>query len=267
MFQNLFGVFIAMASMLIASQASAQNAVSGELAQKRADEQEINNGTNPTLLTTISGIQYQHNQINSKLSTGTWEAFVRIPFGVEKRMAFEFTAPYASGTLDTSFGGGDIALKFVHVTNIETTWGAAYAAELFLDTAERTDIGYGETVLEFSAFYARFLEDGSIFAPAWVQLVGLEGNNPSGIDINQSTIDFYYVPKLANPNFFMTLDPALTYDWERDTGFASLQVTMGMLTGKAFGGDSQIFIKPGIYAGINRPLDFSFQIGFKVLNF
>lgn len=65
----------------------------------------------------------------------------------------------------------------------------------------------------------------------------------------------------------MTFDPALSYDWETDEGFASLQVTLGMLTGEALGGDSQVFIKPGIYEGGNRPVDFSVQIGYKVLNF
>lgn len=65
----------------------------------------------------------------------------------------------------------------------------------------------------------------------------------------------------------MTFDPAISYDWAGNEIFASLQVTLGRLTGKALGGDSQIFIKPGIYAGLDRPLDFSFQVGAKILNF
>ena len=65
----------------------------------------------------------------------------------------------------------------------------------------------------------------------------------------------------------MTFDPALVYDWERDKGFGSLSITFGVLTGKAFGGDSQIFIKPQVLAGANRPADWSLQVGYKVIGF
>ena len=65
----------------------------------------------------------------------------------------------------------------------------------------------------------------------------------------------------------MTFDPAVVHDWENDKTFGSLQVTFGMSTGQAFGGDSQVFIKPGIQIGKDRPVDWSVQIGYKVLNF
>ena len=40
-----------------------------------------------------------------------------------------------------------------------------------------------------------------------------------------------------------------------------------MLTGRAFGGDSQVFINPGILFGGDAPVDWSIQVGYKVLNF
>jgi hypothetical protein len=245
----------------------AQDANVGTLAQKRADDEVVNNGTNPTLLSTTAGIQYTYNDIRGGFSSGLWEAYVGIPFGSLKQFQLQLTVPYANGALNDDFDVGDVSLKFVHVVDVNESRGIAYTAELFADTAARPDLGYGEEVLEFSAFYAKFLPNGSIFAPAWVQTVGLDGKSSSGEDINRTTFDFYYVPKLANPKYYMTFDPALSYDWESDKGFASLQVTFGMLTGKLAGGDSQIFIKPGIYAGADRPLDYSVQVGFKILNF
>lgn len=255
------------ATALLTAPALAQENV-GTLPQKRADGEEVNNGTNPTLLSTIAGIQYTYSDFaNSGRSSGLWEAFAAVPFGSRKQFQFTLTAPYADSALDSDFGLGDVSLKFTHVVDVNASNGIAYTAELFLDTADRPDLGNGQEVLELSGFYAKFFPGGSIIAPALVQTVGLDGNGSNGRDINRTTFDFYYVPILANPKFYMTFDPNVTYDWETDKAFASLQVTIGMLTGKLAGGDSQIFIKPGIYAGADRPLDYSVQVGFKVLDF
>jgi hypothetical protein len=75
--------------------------------------------------------------------------------------------------------------------------------------------------------------------------------------VNNTTLDFYYVPKLENPNYFMTLDPAITADWERNTKFASLTVTFGRMLGSAFGGNGQVYIRPQILAGGDRPAKWS----------
>jgi len=255
------------ATIFLTAPALAQDANVGAVAEKTANSEVVNNGTNPTLLSTTAGIQYTYNDIRGGFSSGLWEAYFGMPFGSRKQFSFQLKVPYADSALDDDFGLGDVSLKFTHVVDVNASRGIAYTAELFLDTADRPDLGNGQEVLEFSAFYAKFLPGGNIFAPALVQTVGLDGKGSNGQDINRTTIDFYYVPKLANPKFFMTFDPALSYDWETDKGFASLQVTFGMLTGKVAGGDSQIFIKPGIYAGADRPLDFSVQVGFKVLGF
>ena len=155
-------------------------------------------------------------------------------------MAFEFTLPYADGAFDDSYDLGDVSFKFMHVVDVNERRGIAYTAEYFFDTAGRPELGYGEDVLELSAFYAFFQEGENIFAPAIVQTIGLEGKGQLGNEINRATIDFYYVPKLANPKFFVAFDPALSFDWDTDEGFDSLQVTFGMLTGRALGGDGQV---------------------------
>jgi hypothetical protein len=262
-----YSILAVAATVLLTAPAWAQENV-GTLPQKRADGEEVNNGTNPTLLSTIAGIQYTYNDFaNSSLSSGLWEAYVAVPFGSRKQFQVTLTAPYADSALDSDFGLGDVSLKFTHVVDVNASNGIAYTVELFLDTADRPDLGNGQEVLEFSAFYAKFLPEGSIVAPALVQTVGLDGKGSNGQKINRTTFDLYYVPKLANPKFYVTFDPNVTYDWETDKSFASLQVTLGMLTGKLAGGDSQIYIKPGIYAGRDRPLDYSVQVGFKVLGF
>jgi len=230
------------------------------------ERMEINNGTNPTLLTTQAGIQYQHTDIGSGLHAGQFEAFYTQPFG-DGDKAFRLTVPFANSPLESDLELGDVSFTYIDVFYLTEKNGAAFTAELFFDTAKRFDNGYGQYALETSVFYAFFLDDGSIFAPAWVQTFGLEHGNEFGIDVNVSTFDFYYVPKLANPNIYLTFDPAVIHDWENDDTFGSLQITFGLLTGKAFGGDSQVFVRPGVLFGGDRPADWSIQIGYKVLNF
>jgi hypothetical protein len=228
---------------------------------------EVNNGTNPTLLATNAGVQYKYTDFGSGLSNDLLEAYYGVPFGPGNNMSLTFTLPYATGPIDGSYGLGDLNLKFVHVLDVNASRGIAYTVKLSFDTAERPDLGAGQTVLELSGFYAKFLKDGSIIAPALVQTFGLGDEDAGRSKINSTTFDFYYVPKLSTDKMFITFDPALIYDWERDKGFASLTTTFGFPMGKAFGGDSQIFIKPQILAGANRPADWSIQVGYKVLGF
>lgn len=228
---------------------------------------EVNNGTNPTLLATSAGIQYKYTDFGSGLSNDLFEASFGVPFGQGKNKSLSVTVPYASGLIDDSFGLGDVSLTFTHVLDVNASRGYAYTAKLKFDTADRPDLGSGQTVLELSGFYAKFLRDGSIIAPALVQTIGLGDEDPGRSKINTTTFDFYYVPKLSTDKIFITFDPALIYDWEQDKGYASLTTTFGFPTGKAFGGDSQIFIKPQILAGANRPADWSLQVGYKVIGF
>ncbi|MHC9235079.1 hypothetical protein ACX9MO_05490 [Pseudooceanicola sp. 502str34] len=236
------------------------------LPQAQKNFEEVNNGTNPTLLTTQAGIQYQFNRVTSDLDFGMTELLYTQPFGGGDK-AFRFTLPFGNSVFDSDLDLGDISLTYIDVMHVNAKTGSAYTVELFLDTAGRDDLGYGQFAMETSVFYAWFLKGGSIFAPAWVQTFGLEGGNDAGGKLNTTTVDFYYVPKLPNPKYFMTVDPAVVHDWEADKTFGSLSVTMGMMTGKAFGGDSQVFIKPGVLIGGDRPADWSVQVGYKVLNF
>lgn len=254
--------FLAVA--LFATQVSAQDG--SQIAQKRADGEEINNGTNPTLLTTQAIAQYQYNDLRFGGDTGLLELQYVQPFGDGNR-AFRFTVPFADNSLNSSYGIGDISITYIDVFYLTKENGSAFTAELFLDTASRDGNGYGQLAMETQIFYAFFLDNGSIFAPAWVQTFGLEGGNDNGGKLNVSTFDFYFVPKLPDPQYYMTVDPAVIHDWENDKTFGSLQVTFGMLTGRVFGGDSQVFIKPGIQIGNDRPFDWSVQVGYKVMNF
>ncbi len=275
MFKHLYYISALMALLwFVAMPPAIAQGASGELEAVRAERQagnldsgEINNGTNPTLLTTQAGINFKHYDYGSRNSSGQMEAFFTQPFGETKNMSLTGTVSYINSPLDSSYGFGDFALKFLHVVDLNKSRGYAYAAEVFFDTGERDDLGRNQTVLELSSFRAGFLESGAILAPSLVWTTGLGDQDPGVDRVNLLTFDLYYVPKLANKKFYITNDPALIYDFNDDLFYGSYTVTFGMLTGKALGGDSQVFIKPQILVGGDRPLDWSIQVGFKLLNF
>jgi hypothetical protein len=99
----------------------------------------------------------------------------------------------------------------------------------------------------------------------------VQSNSVSGqarrADVNTTTFDFYYVPKLADPRNLITVDPAVNLDWENDKEFLSLAVTYGRVTGPAFGGIGIVTVKPTVFAGGDRPADWGIEIGYKLLGF
>jgi len=227
--------------------------------------QEVDNGTDPTKLSTSALIQYKHTDLRIGRSTGLFEAGYTQPLGEAKRMALSVNLPVASGVADSSFGFGDASLKFTHVVDLNRSRGIAYTAEFVFDTADRDELGAGHTWLKASGFYAMFLP-GGILAPALVQAISV-GDRGNRARINNTTLDVYWVPKLDTPSFYVTYDPSITYDWERDAAFGSLIVTLGRPLGKFLGGDSQVFLKPQILVGGDRPAEWSVQVGFKVIGF
>ena len=91
-----------------------------------------------------------------------------------------------------------------------------------------------------------------------------DGNRP---DVNFTTIDFYYVPKLANPKNLITYDPALNFDWENEKQFVSLAITFGRVLGPQLGGNGVLFVKPSVFGGSDRPGPWGLEVGYKVIGF
>lgn len=80
-------------------------------------------------------------------------------------------------------------------------------------------------------------------------------------------MDFYYVPKLKDQRYFVTVDPAWTADLENNAKFGSLAVTIGRLLGRAFGASTQLYVKPSVFAGSERSADWGLEVGYKVVGF
>lgn len=228
---------------------------------------EVNNGTDPTRLTTTAVIAYEYNDLIPGMSRHAPRFDLTLPFGEGDHSSVRFRVPAISNDVagNNGFGLGDISVTGTHVFGLTPRRGLVVQGELIFDTASRPELGTGRHVFKGTFIYARFLQ-GGIFAPAIVQSVDVGGDDARS-HVNMTTFDFYYVPKLANPKMFVTIDPALNFDWENDKQFASLAVTVGTAVGRAFGGLSQVYVKPTVLAGSDRPGDWSIEVGFKILGF
>lgn len=230
-------------------------------------ESEPNNGTDPTRLASSAALVYEYNDIAPDFSRQALRFDLILPFGGKSDYSVRLRVPVVSLDIagNDAFDLGDVQLQLTHVFGLTRQRGLVAQGELVFDTAQRPELGTGRHVFKGTFIYARFLPRG-IFAPAVVHSIDVGGDGDrAGVD--STTFDFYYVPRLADPRTFVTLDPALTVDWENDKEFASFAATIGRSVGPAFGGVAQVFVKPSVFGGSDRPGDWAIEMGFKVLGF
>jgi hypothetical protein len=228
----------------------------------------VDNGTDPTKFSRLAEAKYEYLDLQGGFGSGTLRLSYTEPLGEKNDYSLRLRVPvtYVDVLGNDQHALGDVSIQLQHVFGL--TKGHAFVAqgELIFDTADRQELGFGKNVFKGTLIYAKFLQGGGIFAPAFVQSKSISGNNARA-KVNTTTLDFYYVPKLANPRNLVTFDPSLNFDWENDKRFAGLAVTMGRVTGPAFGGNGILFVKPSVFVGGDRPSSWGVEVGFKVLGF
>jgi len=229
---------------------------------------EIDNGTNPTRLSRsfITNVEYV-DLFDGYISKALKLTYSQ-PFGKRRDYSIQFKVPITSvdSRGDDKFGLGDGSLQLVHVFGVTRERGLVAKGELIFDSASRTELGSGQNVFKGTFIYAKFLANGHIFAPSWVQSIGVWGADDQP-RINLTTLDFYYVPKFKDKRYLMTLDPSLNYDWESEREFAGLAVTVGRVLGPAFGGNAIVTVKPQLTFGHERPFEWAVEATFKLIGF
>lgn len=228
---------------------------------------EPNNGTDPTRLSSSAALVYEYNDIAPDFARQALRVDLTLPFGAKSDYSVRLRVPVVSFDVagDDDFDLGDVQVQLTHVFGLTRQRGLVARGELVLDTAQRSELGTGKHVFKGTFIHAHFLPHG-IFAPAVAHSIDVGGDDDRA-DVNSTIFDFYYVPKLADPRTFVTLDPALTLDWENDKEFASFAATLGRSVGPALAGVAQVFVKPSVFAGSDRPGDWALEVGLKVLGF
>jgi hypothetical protein len=233
-----------------------------------AQEEKPDDGTDPTRISTSFSISYEGISLPDAGDLGTLFLKYGTPISADRRTGLNLKLPIVSYSLgEDGFGLGDFSIKLSRVATITPRYGIVLGAEAVLDTADAPERGFGVDVLKLSAIYAAFLKDGAIFAPSFLQTFSVGSPDTGRKDVNLTTIDFYYVPRLANPKAYMTLDPAILYDWETEELSAALSVTYGQSVDLGLPGNESFFIKPSTGIGANRAADLGLEVGFKIVGF
>lgn len=229
-----------------------------------AQQEAADNGTDPTKLRRTFWTSYEHMDLSNDASRGTFKLMYETPMSQKTslRLTLPAVAIDAPG-VDSGMELGDVALRVTHLLSVTRDRGIVLQGEIFADTAGRPELGYGTTVLKGTVIYAKFLQGRQIFAPAVSHAQSVGGDR----QIRETTVDFYYVPKLPDPAWYMTVDPAIISDWENDRLYSSIAVTTGRAVGKIGGGVAQVYLKPSVLIGGDRPADWAIEAGFRVIGF
>jgi hypothetical protein len=230
---------------------------------------EPDNGTNPAKLRRSAAVLFEHLDLRGDASRGTLKLQYEQPIGAKTSVRLQVPAvrdTQGDQSIKDEFRRGDIALRLNYIHDVNRERGIVFQGELTTDTASSPELGNGKTVFKGTFIYAMFLPGGDIFGPSFGQSNSI-GGDPTRPKINNLVVDFYYVPKLSDRRYFVTLDPAVTLDWENSTQFASFAVTLGRVLGPAFGGTSQVYVKPSGYMGGYRTADWAIEVGLKVIGF
>jgi len=140
----------------------------------------------------------------------------------------------------------------------------ALGLESFWNTASNDLLGDGRWSLGPQIFLARFnLLDipGTMFAPGY-QYVFDVGGEDGRDEIQKSQIDLYLLWIFNEKKNWILLDPQIVIDHENDdSDFTVFDAEFGQMM---FGGFSSC-IRPGVGIGEDRPLDWTLELGFKVI--
>lgn len=226
------------------------------------------NGTDPTKVSRQFVASWEHLALRDGFVNDQLKFSLTLPFGAKDDYSVRLRVPISSVDVlgNDGYALGDVSITVGHVFGLTREGGWVAQGELVLDTAHRPELGTGKTVLKGTLIRAWFLDNGSIFAPAVVHSQSLSGDRHRA-DVRQTTVDFYYVPKMADPRNLVTYDPSLNCEWVGGTCFVGLAITLGRVVGPAFGGNSIAYVKPSVFGGSDRPTDWGVEVGFKLIGF
>lgn len=171
--------------------------------------------------------------------------------------------PDGDGSSETTTGVGDFDFRLLTVPYVTKKIAVATGLEVFADTASSPALGEGKTSLGPQAFLVWFTPGGvknTLFAPAWQYVFDVAGDDDRP-DVDRHQFDFFWLWLAENKKHWFLVDPQVVIDNENDKEFGQIEFEFGQMM---FGPTSS-YIRPGIGVGADRPLDWSVELGFKVV--
>jgi len=248
--------------------------------------QEDNTGTNPVNFTYDARFYTEASWLpgdKSSLIANTFE--FRLPLGrtmsnltnqkltvfndLGSRHALRLKFRYKSLNLDTGDGAntnisgpGDFDFRYLYIPYVNNKLGFAGGLEAFFPTASNDALGDGKVVLRpqiFAGFFGLFGKN-SIFAPGILYLFDVAGDDGRA-SVNQWQMDIYFVWLLAEKRHWLIINPAPVLDVENSKEFMIVDVEFGAMIPQLPG--AGIHLRPGFGVGKDRPLDWTFEFGFR----
>ncbi len=238
-----------------------------DLAHPGAEHRADDNGTDPTRVSRTVQVKFEHLALRDGFSIDTLRVWYTQPRGSGLSAIFKLPVTRVDVLGNNGAGLGDVSVQLGKVFGLTKEGGHVVQGEMIFDTATRPELGGNQNVFKATYIRAFFLQNGAIFAPSFLHNVGLWGQGDAP-RINLTTVDVYYVPKMADPRNLVTFDPNFSYNWHRHDLFGSLAVTLGRNLGKSpFGGNQFVLVKPAAVFGNDRPNRWGVELTYKVIGF
>lgn len=236
-------------------------------AQPGSEQQAVDNGTDPTRVSRTFQVKGEHLALRDDFSSNTLKLWYTQPLGPGLSAIFKLPVTQVDVRGNDDVGLGDVSIQLGKVFGLTREGGHVVQGEMIFDTATRPELGGNQNVFKATYVRALFLKNGAILAPSFLHNIGVSGQGRFP-RVNLTTVDIYYVPKMADPRNLVTFDPNVSYNWNNDDLFASLAVTVGRNLGKApFGGNQFILVKPSAVFGNARPNRWGIELTYKVIGF
>lgn len=236
-------------------------------AAEPVDGAAVDNGTNPTRVSRTVQLKYEHFDLRGGFSSDSLKLWYTQPLGDGLSAVLKLPVTRVDVLGNSGAGLGDVSVQVGKIFGVTPAGGHVVQGEMIFDTATRPELGGNQNVFKGTYIHAIFLDNGAILAPSVVHNVGIWGmeGRPR---VNLSTVDLYYVPKMADPRNLVTFDPNINYSWRTNDLFASLAVTAGRNLGPSPIGGTQFFLlKPAILVGGDRPSKWGLELTYRIIGF
>jgi hypothetical protein len=225
---------------------------------------EYNDGTDPARPARTAALSYEYRKLADQDRKYRLFADLKIPLHGD-RTVLAFRAPFvALDSAHNGFGLGDIGITLSEVLPTGGESAVILGAQIEFNSASQPERGAGQTVATASMIIERSLPGGGIVAPGVAHSMGISGSTGR---ISLTRINLYMVPALRSDRLYVSLDPAVNFDWGEGGTYADVAVTLGYGLGRLMGGDTQVFARPSAGVGKARSFDWGMEIGFQLLNF
>ncbi len=226
-------------------------------------------GTDPTKFLRTVTVKNEFNVLpgNDDFFNTTSLVYIQ-PFAdgtMNLRAKVPFVATDVAGEGES--GLGDLSLRYNWLAKVTPEYGLLVGVDSTFDTASERYFGRDRYTISPLVTYAMFLNNNAIFAPTYQHNFSIFGNG-NGPDVNESVIDLYFVYTADDKKSWITVDPAITINWDGDPKLnAVLEVQFGRTLGKVGDAALNAYVAPSVGIGDDRPINWGIEIGFSLVGF